>query len=339
MEKSVEDSRRRIEDLEEECAQCREEREHFRRKILDLEGVHESASNADNNEEINRLTQELDRALDRLKELDTKNKSIEINEKEYLSDIKGLKRSLEEAQVSLDMKNDSEELMLEISAHKSTILDLQQSLGDSNVRLNSYKQESDAKVEVLSEKCKRMKNLLAKSKLMAQEKELELSKLAELVPAENRPKRLSIQTRLNLPVYDGSDATELWCVIIEDSAPGAAMKSEGVIFVLERTVRQWEVEGSTVIGTYPEILQDVWDEKMKNLNHKLDDDMTDLRKELEEVNLNFNAYKSRAQTALKRLGTDDRNERQKEQQDLLVLEEHNDRILELENQIKKQKKN
>jgi hypothetical protein len=65
------------------------------------------------------------------------------------------------------------------------------------------------------------------------------------------------------------------------------------------------------IGTYPEILQDVWDDKMKNLKRKFDDDMRNLRKELEEVNLNFNAYKSRAQTALKRLGVDDRNERQK----------------------------
>lgn len=65
--------------------------------------------------------------------------------------------------------------------------------------------------------------------------------------------------------------------------------------------------------------------------------MTDLRKELDEVNINFNAYKNRAQTALKRLGVDDRNERQKEQEDLLVIEDFKDRILDLESQIIKTK--
>ena len=65
---------------------------------------------------------------------------------------------------------------------------------------------------------------------------------------------------------------------------------------LESAVRGWIEEGSTMIGSWPEPLRDSWKLELKILKDQLVDEIEKLKIVLEEVNFNFNSYKSRAQT-------------------------------------------
>lgn len=107
-------------------------------------------------------------------------------------------------------------------------------------------------VQVFSEKCKRLKALLAKSKQMAGEKEAEMNKL---MSTGGRPKRFSIQCRVMVSV-DGRSSeggrehgNEMWCLVLEDVAPGGVPVYRGVgnrpglQWDLESLVRTWETEG------------------------------------------------------------------------------------------------
>ena len=67
------------------------------------------------------------------------------------------------------------------------------------------------------EKCKRMKTLLAKSKQMAQEKEIENTKLLN---SGFRPSRFSVQNRISLPIHESSFEEQMWCLVYEDGSTG-----------------------------------------------------------------------------------------------------------------------
>jgi hypothetical protein len=60
--------------------------------------------------------------------------------------------------------------------------------------------------------------------------------------------------------------------------------------------------GSSLIGTWPDPLQEQWDRDLRFLKSQLEEDNSRIKQELEEVTANFNSYKSRAQTGESRCG-------------------------------------
>ena len=54
--------------------------------------------------------------------------------------------------------------------------------------------------------------------------------------------------------------------------------------------------GSSLIGSWPDPLQEQWDRDLRFLKSQLEDENSRIKQELEEVTANFNSYKSRAQT-------------------------------------------
>ena len=83
----------------------------------------------------------------------------------------------------------------------------------ANEDFKIFKQDSEAKIEMSLEKCKRMKTLLAKSKQMAQEKEIENAKL---LATGSRPTRFGVQNRISLPLHESSSEEQMWCLVYED---------------------------------------------------------------------------------------------------------------------------
>lgn len=61
-------------------------------------------------------------------------------------------------------------------------------------------------------------------------------------------------------------------------------------------MRDWEREGSTMIGPWPEPLQDEWKRDVMLLEAKSNTETSELSRQLAEVTATFNSYKSRAQT-------------------------------------------
>ena len=62
-----------------------------------------------------------------------------------------------------------------------------------------------------------MKTLLAKSKQMAQEKEIENTKL---LSTGFRPSRFGVQNRISLPIHESSSEEQMWCLVYEDGSTG-----------------------------------------------------------------------------------------------------------------------
>lgn len=61
-------------------------------------------------------------------------------------------------------------------------------------------------------------------------------------------------------------------------------------------MQAWEGEGSTMIGAWPESLQDQWSRDISQLETKSKSETSELSRQLAEVTATFNSYKSRAQT-------------------------------------------
>ena len=54
--------------------------------------------------------------------------------------------------------------------------------------------------------------------------------------------------------------------------------------------------GSSMIGSWPEPLQERWDRDLRTVRFQLEEENSKVRGELEEITSNFNSYKIRAQT-------------------------------------------
>ena len=137
-----------------------------------------------------------------------------------------------------------------------------------------------------------------------------------------RPKRFRIIARLSVlspkqqleELSDESSApSEMlpWCLIFEDSSAGGTSSRSPVRWIEESQVQQWRKEGSSVVGSIPQPLQETWEYSLSSLRSELDQQRDDLTSRLDEVNAAYQAYKIRAQSALKRIGNEERNEKQR----------------------------
>ena len=147
--------------------------------------------------------------------------------------------------------------------------------------------------------------------------------MSELMLLNERPKRFRIIARLSVlspkqqlendSLSDEPSSNELlpWCLIFEDSAAGATSSRSPVRWIEESQAQQWRKEGSVVAGTIPQPLQETWEHSLSSLRSELDQQREDLTSRLDEVNAAYQAYKLRAQSALKRIGNEERNEKQR----------------------------
>ena len=189
-------------------------------------------------------------------------------------------------------------------------------------QLSDTKADGDAKAELANDRIKKLKQLLTKVNALAQEKE---SKLTQYQSLNDRAKKFTIVSRLGVtPPQDPTGPLLEWCLIYEHrSGAGAGAKedsskeSEGppqYRWIEQRIAHRWVAEGSTLVGTWPNPLQDTFAADISQLRTRLENERDEVAAKLEDVSAQFQAYKVRAQTALKRIGTEDRNEKLRAQE-------------------------
>jgi len=119
------------------------------------------------------------------------------------------------------------------------------------------------------------------------------------------------QARLALPTHPGAPETTSWCLILEDTPPSKRAQSPslpslpplgpppGLRWAAEETIQSWVEEGSTIVGEWPETLQDAFGRQLAQSRYQLEEERNAVQTSLADLTANFNAYKQRAQSALK----------------------------------------
>jgi chromosome segregation ATPase len=340
----TDDFKLRLQDSENEAATAREEREHQRRKVLDLEGEVEKRDDA-----AAKAAKELLLWKKKIAKLNAEYVKGKEEIKQLTANVAEARKAAEEAHIALDLNQgtvETEEVLATLSEEKKITAKLTKQVQGLEAQLKAAKADATAKVEALTEKVRRMKLLLTKSKEVTQQREEELQKLLQ---TDNRADNFSIQAKIYLPLKEGSADLIGWCLIHEDSpkappagsaAAAAAAKnasnkalSSGLRWVDEVSVNQWVAAGSTVLGQWPDSLQDQWQLEVDALRRSLELERDALKKEAEEVAQSFATYKARAQVALKRMGVEDRTERQRTATESQQNEQLQNTLSEMEAQL------
>lgn len=195
-------------------------------------------------------------------------------------------------------------------------------------QLEEAKTDADSKAEASNERIKKLKLLLTKVQAVSQEKDARLTQLQSL---SDRAKKFNIVSRIGVvPPQDPTSEPLEWCLIYEHrAAPAKAAPSTGTStttsaaadgdssqyrWIEARVAHKWMAEGSTLVGAWPQPVQETWSAEMNALRSRLESERDDMASKFEEISSQFQTYKVRAQTALKRIGNEDRNERQKAQE-------------------------
>ena len=182
-------------------------------------------------------------------------------------------------------------------------------------------QEADnakAQIGVLMDKVKRLKMLLAKSRDLAHEKELEMQKFGA---KENGPwQSFSVLCR----VLAGAASTSIqhegtrevvWC-LLSSACPSSPSCSNGTVkyrWEEENIVQQWLANGhSSLSGGWPETVQEAYAKREEAIQRECEEAKESLQLEIKDVNQKFQSYKVKAQAALKRLGKEDHMERHRQ---------------------------
>lgn len=276
------------------------ERDDLLRKVTELEAFHRNNSSM-HGATIKTLTEEKLAIESKLATLETE---LSTREK-HLSIIEDKCNNL-----SQDLNDARKEVK-----NKSEVIDVLQA--EAKNEAANY----NTKLEAVNDKVRRLQQLLKKVNNSAQEKE---AKMNQLISLNERAKRFTIISRLTITEDDikynssNNEFKELldhrWCLIFEDSPPGEKKESSTISayrWISENVVHQWIGEGSSVIGNWPEVLNEQWNRKLYNSVNQLERERDELRFKLEDITNSFQTYKLRAQTALKRLGNEERNEKQK----------------------------
>ncbi|KAJ1436865.1 hypothetical protein B484DRAFT_246788, partial [Ochromonadaceae sp. CCMP2298] len=185
--------------------------------------------------------------------------------------------------------------------------------------------EAEAKEQASTERLKKLKLLLQKVNAVSQDKD---ARLTALLSANDRAKRFNIVARIGVPSQDGKILE--WCLAFDHgvSAPDAKKGSKRIAseedlegtgagayrWVEERVAHRWVAEGSSLLGGWPQPLQDLHAQELDAVQRQLERERDDLAARLGETSAQFQAYKLRAQTALKRIGAEERGERQRVQE-------------------------
>lgn len=192
-------------------------------------------------------------------------------------------------------------------------------------QLQEAKMDAENKAEASNERIKKLKLLLTKVNAVSQEKD---ARLAQLQSLNDRAKKFNIVTRIGVvPPQDPTAEPLEWCLIYEHRSPpaknGTSSAAAGTDedstssqyrWIEARVAHKWMAEGSTLIGAWPQPVQETWSTEMNALRSRLEAERDEIASKFEEISSQFQTYKVRAQTALKRIGNEDRNERQKAQE-------------------------
>jgi chromosome segregation ATPase len=294
----------KAESLTKELHGAKTERDQARQQYLDVESKLQALS-ASSREKIDALTTkvaELDTANARFAaQLTAANETLALSNSEVTT--------LKENATALAQAKEK------IKAHAAAIESLKQQLADT-------KTESEAKAEAANDRIKKLKALLVKVNAASQEKE---SKLTQFQSMNDRAKKFNIVTRIGVvPPQDPSGRALEWCLVYEHrpaSAPGAKGEDSKEAdlpaqyrWIEERVAHKWVAEGSTLVGSWPQPVQETWAHEISALRSRLESERDEFAAKLEDTTAQFQAYKVRAQTALKRIGTEDRNEKLKAQE-------------------------
>jgi chromosome segregation ATPase len=193
--------------------------------------------------------------------------------------------------------------------------------------LQRAKTELEAKSEALTDKVKRLKMLLTKSKeqmdLMKQQQAEEQANGARKDKERSEivvPEAFLIVARVAVaPSGSGRNDNDgaIWCCLQDctDSSGGTGSTSL-FSWVPEGQLRQLLGNGGVekkyeVRNAWPtHTLQEIFAQELRRTQDSYTDQIRQLSAELEETNKSFKEYKVRAQSALKRIGTDERTQKQ-----------------------------
>ena len=200
--------------------------------------------------------------------------------------------------------------------------------------------EASTQKDAFKDKVLRLKQLLTRSKALTQEKETELSQIRLEVEEANKMKSdSSISLSEPLPDFkvlfvvsapvpasknsekgdkseDGQEqGQEEWCMVQSQSITSddkADSATASVLppprWVLVATVREWVQNHDSVMqGAWPDSMQIQLKQAFKAKRVQMERELLTAREELNEQRTAFEAYKARAQTALKRLGKEEAN--------------------------------
>jgi chromosome segregation ATPase len=208
-------------------------------------------------------------------------------------------------------------------------------------------QMQETKLNAFAEKVKRMKLLLTKSQAAAAEKDVEIAQLKECKVSVDRMGSFSVGLRLHLPPCgSGSGSSDdSWCLVLDSAASGGGSAAPPK-WVTESTAREWVEEGSRLQSletSTADLLRqalfssaaegDSWSEsgeakhlfptpvselvaaELRRVQEPLRREVEGVQAELANTMQMFQAYKSKAQLALKKMGQGDKSEWQKQRQD------------------------
>ena len=339
---------KKLKGSEEDAAQAREDREQFRRQLLHFEGLLEEEKDKARDLD-DKYTNDLSVLTGTIQENDNLVKGLQASLADRESSIKTLRTQIVDLEASIDTFKElvstlespgaekvedssaSDELAAANERITSLVSQLESAKESMEKQLNAERAESEASIKALTEKVQRLKVLLTKTKNAAEEREAEFLKLSKLT---TRYKRFGVQASLTISVYEGAKEKEKWCFVYEDGGPGVKRNTDGGMkWVKATAVNQWIAEGSTMIGSWPENLEDSWQQELSLVKQRSDGDRQALQAQLDETNRSFQAYKVRAADALKRLGSEERSERQRAQQvENSQLDSLNETIAKLEKQ-------
>ena len=261
------------------------------------------------------------------------------------SESSSLSTSLSELQRKLNESMKTIELLE--TRNKSLISEndsLQSTLNTLNAELNTLKMNNNTQQDSNAEKINRLKTLLAKSRLQLQNRETEILKLKQWIHGSVPPLNFNMITRVIAPDSVCSSATDIvWCLISEEVPENLLLETKDISsdipldvdskkvhmrWVQESKLHTWLEGGSLSLSSpYPPLLQETLQNEWLVAKNKLEKEKDDLRLELSDVMSQFQAYKARAHTALKRVGAEDHNER------LRIIQMENTRIQELQDTV------
>eukprot|EP01033_Poteriospumella_lacustris_P005615 gene5615-4017_t len=312
-------------------------------KLRDEQLLYER-SLAENKHSQETMRQEKEQLLRRLKEMELKEHEAVVRNNDWQQQAETLKASnasltsevnhLRQVQATLVATEQQLKQQLEQSTKAA------QQLQELQEAVEKERQDFAAKEDALNERVKKLKGLLAKVNQASQEKESKLNQL-EL----RRPKRFLVLAKVtvNTAVGGSGEASgggdEQWTLVLPDAppsddaastsaAPATAAGAAGTKraqqqprWVEEATVQEWLHQGSSIIGAAPENLTEQWAHRLRTVQQSLERERDDWRAQFDDVSQQFSTYKIRAQTALKRIGTDDKERQRQKEQEQRELEE------------------
>lgn len=306
----------KLEDALRDAAEARQEREKLRRKLLDLEFTIEelqqkSGENFLSLSHTADLEEELRILRARSTDMDEINAHLQQQCVLLETSINDMKNLIDSANLQLESAN-SKILLLESESksnevEKSISQGLKEQVIDLSRKLTIMEKKHEEDSEASSEKIRRLKILLSKTKQSVQEKEEELADAKKLSSTSlGRPSNVNVKCRILLAGETQKDK-EGWCFIADENGKNR--------WILESILQQYSSEGTLVVNSNDEYMNVTLERRIAELKFAYENEIETLRTEIDENEKKFIAYKERAQLALKRMNKDEHDVKRKAQVD------------------------